>query len=324
MIRMVNHFGSITQVKMPVPYPLSFVNSYLIHGSDGLTLLDPGLNTEDARRVWERVLTEEKFNFSDIKKIVITHHHPDHYGLAGWFQERTQAPVYMSKLAKKQTELMWGEGSARLNEAIIALFREHGLPQSYENDMRAHLASFHTLVSPQPEVTLLDEQQAFMLGDERYEVIMAHGHALGQLLFYDQRGKILFCGDQVLPQITPNVSYLPQMDENPLASFYTSLQQLASLDVSQAFPGHRQPFTEFEARVIEIISHHDERLRKIQSLLAYEQTAYDICLQLFSNRLSIHQLRFAMAEVLAHIIYLHQQDLLSEHNEAGVIVYSSN
>lgn len=321
MIKLVNEFGAITQVKLPVPYPLSYVNSYLISGSNGYTLLDPGLNTDDARRVWTRVLKERKINYTDIEKIVLTHHHPDHYGLAGWFQEQAQAPVYMSSLAHQQAKLMWGEQAKAMNEAVVALFRRHGLVARHEGNMLTHLESFLSLVHPQPEVTYIHEHEQVRLGDESFEVIMAHGHALGQLCFYQPESKLLFCGDQVLPDITPNVSYLPQMDEDPLASFYSSLHELGALNVSVAYPGHRQPLSHFAERISEIIKHHDERLQQIQTLLATERTVYDLCIQLFGDRLSTHQLRFAMAEVLAHAIYLERQGSIRQFEKGGTIVF---
>src|SRR5690554_3427026 len=99
MKNVIEHDRSIIQVKSPLPFPIRWVNSYLIKGAAGYTLIDPGLHTKDAKENWIQVLNELNIEFNTIEKIVLTHHHPDHYGLSGWFQEKTSAPVYMSETA---------------------------------------------------------------------------------------------------------------------------------------------------------------------------------------------------------------------------------
>lgn len=320
---LIEHNRSILQIKSPLPFPLRWVNSYIIRGSKGCTLIDPGLHTEESKANWLRVLKEQNIDFRDIEKIVLTHHHPDHYGLSGWFQEKTNAPVFMSEKAYGQAVRLWGEDTT-INHDLIALFVKHGMSTETADLMLPHLESFIPLVSPQPKVDCLIPGGSITLGDSEYLMIAADGHAAGQLCFYNQEHEEMFCGDQVLPRITPNISYLPGGDANPLDTFLSSLQDIQRYSVKKAYPGHRDPFQAFAERTQEIIQHHQERLQAILDMLETPRSAYEVCSTMFGDRLSIHQLRFAMAETLAHTSYLLRQNKVEEHIEAACIVYRRN
>lgn len=318
----VTEHGDVLQVKVPLPFPLRFVNSYLLPGADGWTLIDPGLRTEAAELLWESVLTERGIGFDDIERIVLTHHHPDHYGLAGWFQERAGGvPVMMSRTAWEQARLLWSEGQP-MAEKLKALFRTNGLPPELEEAMRENMDSFVQAVSPQPQVTLIDEAEKVRLGKDDYEPIHTPGHASGHLCFYRAETATMFCGDHVLPQISPNVSYLPfGIDENPLASYMASLEQISRYEVRLAFPGHREPFAHLQQRAKELIVHHRERLESMRVLLTEPRTAYDVCRAAFGDKLSVHQLRFALSETMAHLIWLREAETVRSVERDGIISY---
>jgi glyoxylase-like metal-dependent hydrolase (beta-lactamase superfamily II) len=307
----IPHPDAIVQVKVPLPFPLRWVNGYVIRGKDGCTVIDPGLRTPEAEQMWLRTFRELGLSPGDVEQIVLTHHHPDHYGLAGWMQQQTHAPVVMSRTAFQRAQLLWGDGQP-LTAEIVRQFARHGMDEGTLGQVREHLDSFVPLVSPPPEATFLEPGASIRLGDECYTAILAEGHASGQLCFYDERRRVIFCGDQVLPRITPNVSLLPSDDANPLASFLSSLEQLSALTVDVAFPGHRDPFAAFGERARELIRHHDERLTYMRDLLKEPMTAYALCRRVFGDRLTVHQLRFAMAETLAHVIYLRERGMVTE------------
>lgn len=294
----------IHRLKVPVPFPLRWINSYIIRGQEGYTVIDPGLNTEAARDVWLSWLREHRISMRDIQHIVLTHHHPDHYGLSGWMQEASGAPVSLSARALEQVRLLWQE-PFEMNARLLACYREYGMPPDVLDQVERNMRSFVAQVSPQPEqLHVLKPGESLLLGDQAWQMIESHGHAFGHLSFYHAEQQVLFCGDHVLPVITPNVSYMPGLDENPLASFLDSLEQLAQLPVRHALPGHRDPFSHFRERSLELIRHHEERLDQIQALGKQRMTAYELCQALFGTRLTIHQLRFAMGETIAHWIYL--------------------
>lgn len=318
----VTKHGDVVQVKVPLPFPLRWVNAYLLPGPSGWTLIDPGLRTAAAEEVWISALAELGVSFQQIDRIVLTHHHPDHYGLAGWFQERTNAPVYLSRQGLEQVRLLWGDGTP-MSERLLALFRRHGLQAGLEAPMREHMDGFVPAVSPQPEVTVLSDGEEIRLGGRTYASIVTPGHAAGHLCFYQAETKVMFCGDHVLPQISPNVSYLPGgIDENPLASYLESLRRISRYDVSLAYPGHREPFGRLTERAGELIRHHAERLQAMEdSLAAGPATAYEVCRATFGDALSLHQLRFALSETIAHLIYLREAGRASVEDRDGIVVF---
>lgn len=312
--------GEVIQVKVPLPFALRWVNSYLVKGGKGYTLIDPGLGTEEAKSGWTDTLSRLGIRFADIEQIVLTHYHPDHYGLAGWFQQQSGAPVLMSETGHNYAQRLWGEGQT-MSRQLHALYVRHGMVSPQIDEILPHMDSFLPLVSPLPHVQFIVPGQAVRLGDRQYVSIETPGHAAGHLCFYDEERCIMFCGDQVLPHISPNVSLLPGGDADPLQQFLTSLRSLtAAYPVNWAYPGHRDPFAGFAERIAQLLRHHEERLKAMYDLLSTPSTAYEVCLASFGSKLTTHQLRFAMSETLAHLVHLEHQGL-AEQVEHGDTIY---
>ncbi len=298
------------QVKVPLPFSLKWVNSYLLPEEAGWTLIDPGLHTEGTEAFWTDVLSEWKIQWQDIKSILLTHHHPDHYGMAGWFQERTGAVVYISQVALDNAKRLWGDNET-FSDELTEAFLQHGMAESLTDDMRAHMRGFREKVSPQPvNVMTLQPGSMFRMGGSDWEIVGGEGHAPGHLSFYDRHSGKLLCGDQVLPDISPNIGWMPGGDPDPLASFLSSLQEMLLLEVNMVFPGHRDPFLQYRQRIEELLEHHERRLLKMTELMGEEgRSAFEVCELLFSTRLrsNAHQLRFALAETIAHLILMERR-----------------
>lgn len=296
--------GRITRICISMAPPLRWVNSYVLRGEEGITIIDPGPHTVATEREWTEVLSELNISTQDIHAIMITHHHPDHFGMAGYMQSLSGAPVLMSRRAYEETKRMWGEGSP-MNSELLTLFRSQGLPDEWCKQLPAHLDSFLTQVSPGPDVTYIADGSLIKMGGRIWTAIESGGHAPGHLSFYNTEQKMMICGDAVLPQISPNISFLPGSDPQPLHTFMNSLVKLGAYEVEMAFPGHRNPFAYFEERTQWLIKHHEERLERIRGMLSEGAlTGYEVCVRLFGHELGIHQLRFAMSEALAHLIEL--------------------
>lgn len=314
------------QVKVPLPFSLKWVNAYLIPEDEGYTLIDPGLGTEEAKKVWAGVLERKGMQWSDIRRVVLTHQHPDHYGLSGYVQEKSGASVWITKRSHDYARRLWGEGS-RFPSDLRGLYEAHGMPEEVTDAISDNLDGFVALVTPQPIVQYMEPGQTIMLGGRRWELIDAPGHAYGAVCFYQPEMKWMICGDQVLPHITPNVSAIPGEERDPLADFLRNLEHLKQYDVEYALPGHRDPFVDFRGRIIELQSHHARRLSGMAELLTEEpRTAFELCETLFGARLrdNPHNLRFAMSETLAHLFHLEQRGIIgSSVTEQGVHVFAS-
>ncbi|MFC0212654.1 MBL fold metallo-hydrolase [Paenibacillus chartarius] len=314
--------GAIVQVKVPLPFPLRWVNGYVVKGKNGLTIIDPGLHTPEAETCWDDAMRLIGCTYTDIERIVLTHYHPDHYGLAGWMQDRSGgAPVWMSGEGVRLAQFLWGEGTP-MTPALTALFREHGMDDELCAQIRVHMDDFVPLVSPQPRTSLLEPGDTVRLGDDEYTAILTPGHAAGHLCLYRAEDRRIFCGDHVLPQISPNVSWMPGVEDNPLDAFLSSLKEVAGLDVGIAYPGHREPFSRFAERALELVDHHQERLALMLSKLSVPCSAFAVCREVFGERLTVHQLRFALAETLAHLVYLERSgQAVCERSANGIFMF---
>ncbi|WP_172196607.1 MBL fold metallo-hydrolase [Saccharibacillus qingshengii] len=306
----ITSYDELIRVRMAMSFPLRWVNSYLLQGEDGWTIVDPGPRSAENEAAWDAALGELNIRPQEIASIVLTHHHPDHYGLAGWLQQRSGAQVWMSKAASEAAWRNWGRipdeaGASGFVGDSLALYRLHGMPDDRMAQLPEHLAGFRAQVEPQPEITVIEARLPIRFGGRLWQPIETGGHADGHLSFYEEKTGLILCGDAVLPRISPNISYTPGGDEHPLRSYLDGLRKLGELRVSQAFPGHRDPFGKFEDRTRQLLDHHEERLERMLKLLHGEpQTAYGICMAVFGDSLGIHQLRFALSETIAHLVEL--------------------
>lgn len=317
----ITSYDKLTRVRMGMSFPLRWVNSYMLRGEEGWTVVDPGPRSAENESAWEEVLRDMGIAPRDIASIVLTHHHPDHYGLAGWFQQRGGAQVWMSHAASEAARRNWGNasdssGGTGFAQATIELYRRHGMEQDRLAQLPEHLSGFAAQVEPQPEISVIDTGMPIRFGGRLWQPVETGGHAEGHLSFYEEKTGLILCGDAVLPRISPNISYTPGGDEHPLRSYLDGLRVLGGLNVSQAFPGHRDPFGNFTERTAQLSAHHEERLDRMQGMLGGDRrSAYQVCIELFGGSLGIHQLRFALSETLAHLVELEDRGRVSRTEE---------
>ncbi|MFF2910947.1 MBL fold metallo-hydrolase [Paenibacillus sp. NPDC057934] len=316
--------GAILQISVPMDPPLRRVNSYLLPGPGGtVTVIDPGPHKEESVLAWQGVLQELDLRWEQVQDIVVTHHHPDHYGLSGWMQERSGGKVWMTERAHAEASLMWGEKSI-MNETLPLFFARHGMPEALTAEIRVHLESFTPQVTPQPEITALDPAAPFTMGGRVWQPVVTGGHAPGHVSFYHAGSGAMICGDAVLPQISPNISLHPGGDGGPLLTFLQGLEQLGSYPVSFAYPGHREPFSGFTERTQSLLRHHEERLDTAEALLQGGLlSGFAICEALFRGRVTTaHQMRFAMSEALAHLAELVRRGRIVESGTENAILFA--
>lgn len=283
--------------RIPLPFRLNHVNTWLVKEEHGYTVIDTGLNHPDAEAAWAKVLAEHP-----IRRIIITHYHPDHYGYAGRLQALTGAEVWMSKRDQEMAREIW-------SHKHLTFFEQHylacGLSKELARRLSENITGFSRYVLPHPEVTrFLADGDELELGGHRYEVIAVPGHAEGMLNFYNRKHGLLIAADHVLPKITPNISYWFMGEPNPLARYLQSLNKIQAYPIQLVLPSHGSPFTNVQQRIDEIISHHQKRLDLALAATRQPATVYEVNEQLFSQGLTEHELRFAIGETIAHLEYL--------------------
>ncbi|MEM9955304.1 MAG: MBL fold metallo-hydrolase [Chloroflexota bacterium] len=310
----------IYQLRLPLPFALDHVNVYLLAGANGWTILDCGINWEASRRAWQQAFEELNITEADIEKIVLTHVHPDHFGLAGWLtlmahQAGNDVPLYLSAREHQQMLDVW------VNPDVTLRFwlRDNGMPNEMATDVENSMGNTHSMTLPHPrDLEIIDYDSLITLGNRQFKALHAPGHSDGQLIFYDEDDKLLLSGDHVLMKITPNIGLWDGSDANPLGLYLNSLRQLSQLDVRRAFPGHRQIIEDWEGRIGELLLHHQHRLDvTLDALEKGAETPYQVANRIFeTRRFSAHEWRFAIAETLSHLEYLRLNHTIQQDMDA--------
>ncbi|MBX3054188.1 MAG: MBL fold metallo-hydrolase [Caldilineaceae bacterium] len=317
----------IHRLRLPLPFALDHVNCYLIRGEGGWTLLDTGLHTPEGWQCWLAAFDALGITPDAVEQIVLTHVHPDHYGMAGTLQAWTDnaAPVRMSTATVEAAEAIWRSPAEAWLDETSAYLHRNGLSESFLASVLQSMREMRAAVRPHPaRVETFAPGDGVRLGNRRVQTISAQGHADDQAVFYDAADRLIFCGDQVLQRITPNVGSWPTTPANPLGRFLTDLSRLRELDVRLALPGHRQEISDFAGRIDELLAHHKKRLATIQEALpGAGATTLEITRRVFPvDKFNTHEVRFAVAETLAHLEYLLETGQASrEENGAGVWMF---
>lgn len=302
----MNRWEDIVEVPLPLPFALKEMKAYACIGQNGISIVDTGLHNEQDLQVWESTLQELGATWNNLDKIVLTHYHPDHYGLAGKIQQLAGGiPVHISQIDFQQAQLFWDRDS-KMSQDLASAFRRHGLDERLVAQIPDHLESFIPWVEPHPNPTFLRAGSKIQLGDRTYKVIHTPGHADGHLSFYDPEREWLIGGDFLLPRITPNISMWPNCDKNPLQSYLKTLERMKALPVKRVFSSHGKVFDNYIERIEQIQLHHENRLQLMQDFVEAQGrvSATDVCDYVFGADLSIHNIRFALSETLAHLEYL--------------------
>jgi glyoxylase-like metal-dependent hydrolase (beta-lactamase superfamily II) len=314
----------ILWLRIPMPMDLNHINLWLLDEGDGWTLVDTGINADMAKAAWESIAAKA-FADKPLKRIFLTHLHPDHIGLAVWLQERYRVPAWMSARGLELVNAFAGSISDADANAAQAFMMSHGFT---DTEMLAKFFSgrnFRSGISGIPDVSYQPvDGEHLTLGGSRWQIYETNGHAEGHQCLFDAQRNILISGDQVLPTISPNVSFSPRGgDANPLNSFIESLERLSALDRhTLVLPSHGRPFFGLRARAADLIAHHREHLQAMEAACVEPKTAYDLVPVLFKRRLIGSHWMFAMGETIAHAEYLALAGKLARHkDDEGMIRY---
>ena len=296
----------------------------------GYLLVDCGWDTADTLKALEGHLRALDIRFADIRHLVVTHIHPDHYGLAGRLREITTAELSFHRLERLYIESRYANADELLEE-MREWLRLNGTPQAELDQLsRGSTGMLSRVQIAYPDKTL-DGGEEITCGRFAFKVIWTPGHSAGHICLYDARHKVLLSGDHVLPRITPSVGLHVQAASNPLADFLDSLKLIGRLEAELVLPGHGDPFNGLPERTAALIAHHQRRLDEIVGLLppGSEQalTAFQLAQRMrWSSRrewddLGGFERRMAVTETLAHVELLHARDRVEKHCAEGIVSY---
>lgn len=312
-------------IEVPLPNnPLKQLNAYLILGDRNL-LIDTGFNMTQCKEALVGGLTALEVDLNSID-IFITHLHGDHCGLLTELH-RDGMTVYSSepdgKIISDSTEIdYWTE--------LEGIFIKHGYPKEVcMTTLNIHPGRKYNHKG-RVEFTYLKNDDVLNVGNRKLRCVHTPGHSPGHLCLYDEDNKILFSGDHVLGNITPNIC--PEVGfENPLTSYFESLENIKKLDVNMAYPGHRDFITEFYSRVDSLIHHHHERLMEVKQILKVggPQQGYEVA-QGMTWRISCNswedfprqQKWFATGEAISHLQHLFLTGQIKREKQNGEYYFS--
>jgi glyoxylase-like metal-dependent hydrolase (beta-lactamase superfamily II) len=290
-------------LRLALPFALDHVNLWLLKDGPGWTLIDTGIANDATRAIWEGLLAAS-LDGRPITRLIATHFHPDHAGLAAWLVERTGAEYWTTRIEWLTARGMAHDVSAGFAEAGRRFDRRAGLEPALVEQRAARGNLYRTRAEPPPAAfARLAAGDAVVIDGERWEVLIGRGHA-PEMICLDNSGRnLLLAADQVLPRISPNVSvWANEPEADPLADFLTSLEDFRDLpEDCLVLPSHGQAFRSLHGRIDELAGHHEERLERTLEACREPRTAVEVMPVLFERELDAHQLGFALGECLAHL-----------------------
>ena len=323
--------AGVYQIRLPFPQNIpAYTNVYIIEGEKGNILVDSGWDWPGALWAFREGMRSDSLKFQDINWIVITHTHPDHYGLAGKLKDLCEARIAMHRLEAELINSRYKSSDVLLNKMSEEL-EKNGVPQDKLTDMRDASLWMHKFVSScQPEI-ILDEGDKISNGTFEFEVLRTPGHSQGHICLYEPNKKWLFSGDHVLFQTVPHVGLHPQSGDNPLEEYIKSLNDLKTMKIQFIFPGHGPVFNSLKLRAAEILQHHDQRRKDILKVLDEGlKTAYQIAVEIpwkgrsvvgkFSDLTPLDR-RLAILHVMAQLKLLDSEGELGRIDQEGVYLY---
>lgn len=299
-------------IRMPLPFALNHVNLWLLRdcleGREGWTVVDCGIDTPETRQQWSQLFATTLRGLP-VLRVVVTHMHPDHIGLAHWICGLWEAPFHISATDYYAARVYSSDSAAVASESTSAFFASHGLREAQTQSAIQDRAGYYRSMVPAvpPQFRRLMDGTVIGIGGRAWTCVVGHGHTPEHMALFNATDRILIGGDMMLPRISTNISVNEvEPDGNPLKLFLDSLDRMAQLPgETLVLPSHGKPFIGIHPRVGELKRHHQDRLGEIVAAARERAlTAADTLPILFKRALDLHQLTFAMGEAIAHLNYL--------------------
>ena len=299
----------ILWMRLPLPMALDHVNVYALDDGDGWTVIDTGFDSRKTRAIWEDLLTGSLAG-KPVTRVIGTHHHPDHIGLAGWFQE-AGADLAMPRTAWLMARMLTLDEQPAYPARSMDFYRRAGMSaEMLEKRANDRPFNFADCVHPMPlGYTRLQEGGTITMGRRRWDIRMGNGHAPEHATFWSRDDNLVIGGDQLLPSISPNIGVYPtEPDADPLAEWLEACERLASFarDDQLVLGGHKLPFTGLPTRMRQLIDNHHGALKRLLAFIDTPKRGGECFAPLFKRTIDEGTYGLALVEALAHLNHLHQ------------------
>jgi glyoxylase-like metal-dependent hydrolase (beta-lactamase superfamily II) len=307
-------------LRIPLPMVLDHVNAYALRDGDGWTLIDTGLDTKKTRALWEGALAGPLAGLP-VRRLIVTHHHPDHVGLAGWFQARG-AELHMTRTAWLFARMLTLDEQAVPNSETLAYWQSAGMDAAtFEERRGTRPFNFADVVHPMPlGFTRLSDGGTIEMGGRTWHIRFGQGHAPDHATFWSRDDDLVIGGDQLLATISPNLGvYATEPGADPVGEWLESCAgfQPHAREAQLVLPGHKLPFTGLPARLKQLIQNHHGALDRLRGHLASgEKTAAECFAPLFKRKIDAGTYGLALVEAVAHLNHLLAIDAVTRHRRA--------
>jgi glyoxylase-like metal-dependent hydrolase (beta-lactamase superfamily II) len=312
--------------RSPVPGSLNHINLWLLDDGDGTAIVDTGLDIAPAREAWEAQFAGPLAGRA-VTRVICTHFHPDHIGLAGWLTARFGVRLWMTRGEWLFARMLTTDVREAPPAEAVAYWRAAGWS---EERIAAEAAKgwgrFASVVSPVPVAMVrIQDGDALAIGGRTWRVVVGSGHSPEHACLVDEEAKLMIAGDQVLPRITSNVSLgLSEPEADPLGEWLDSIAKLKQLpDDLLVLPSHGEPFTGLHARLDALDAGHRGRLDALHAHLAEPKRALDCFSVLFGRKIDDGILGLATGEAMAHLRHLEVEGRAMREVRDGVHWYSA-
>jgi glyoxylase-like metal-dependent hydrolase (beta-lactamase superfamily II) len=325
--RLLQVAEGIFWLRMPLPFSLDHINLWVLDGGDHWAIVDTGFPLPEAKMRWS-ALFEGPLAGKPVGRVIVTHYHPDHIGLAGWLAAEKSAPLWISQGDYLTSRMIYEDVGPFSVARMVALFCQHGLAESAATAFVQRGNAYKTGIWPHP----LAYRQLFAgdplkIGDHTWRTIVGYGHAAEHMSLYCDELRVLISGDMLLPRISTNIAVQAvNPDGDPLRLFLASIDAFLALPADTlVLPAHGRPFRGIHDRVAQLHAHHVERCNVLlNACKGKAASAAELIPVLFERELDdIHQTMFAMGEAIAHLNYLWHAGRLRRTEKNGVLHFSS-
>ena len=318
-------------LRMPLPFALDHINLWLIRdeiaGRAGFTLVDTGIYDAVTQAIWQQ-LWRGPMQGLPILRVICTHLHPDHFGLADWLCTHFACALWMTAGEYGIGRVLSAALPGADSQTMMTHFARHGVTESsVQAELRERGEYFSQYVPSTPATFCrLEDGQAIIIGGKVWQIIIGRGHSPEHASLFCAELALLIAGDMLLPRISTNLSVFGlEPEANPIPQFIDSLRRFLMLPANTlVLPSHGLPFWGIATRVTQLEIHHAERLREVLELCKRPLSARALTPFLFKRTLDVHQLSFALGETLAHLHCLRELSLVKQSQRAdGVIEFQT-
>ena len=316
----------ILWMRLPLPMKLDHVNVYALDDGDSWTVIDTGFASKKTKGIWQSLM-DGPLGGKPITRVIVTHHHPDHVGLAGWLQSDFGAELITTRTAWLFARMLTLDVQETPTEETLAFYRSAGMDKAiYDQRAGERPFNFGDIVAPMPlGYTRIKQGDTIRMGGRTWDIHIGNGHAPEHATFWSRDDNIVLSGDQILPSISPNIGvYATEPMADPVADWLEACERLRPLaqDDHMVFGGHKLPFTGLPTRMRQLIDNHHGALDRLMDFIDTPKAASECFAPLFKRTIGDGEYGLALVEAVAHLSHLYQEGRATrDRREDGAWVY---